>query len=190
MDIVITGQVSIKTADTAGILSGLGPRIKPVRFVHDLERIVVAAAGGALDCAGIDFPVAHSGIGLYIGVDDAVEDVKDEYFRGIMRDGIWGASPLLFPFTSPNALAAQISIVFDIRGESSTMHIKDSCRDVIEYAVECIAYGYTSMAVAGGIFRSGGNGYAAQFIFLEEARSAMKRGAPMQRPLKDFINDI
>jgi 3-oxoacyl-(acyl-carrier-protein) synthase len=185
MKTAITGISRLTSSTMEDLILTLDGRIKEIRMGIPLERLAVAAVGRLLDDAGISFPVGNSTVGLYIGIDDAIEDIKDEYFSNIVKDGILGASPLLFPFTSPNAIAAQISIAFDIRGESITMPIKH--KDVIKYSTECIQHGYSRMAVAGGItlkdkrltIESGR--YAAEFFLIETVRSAMERRAKIYR---------
>ena len=177
---VLTGMASLRGTDADKIISNLNGYFKEMRFIHDIEKIMIAGIGLLLSDAGIRFPVGNNDIGLYIGVDDAIEDIKDEYFQGIITHGILGASPLLFPFTSPNALAAQASIAFDLRGESITIPLKySSYCDVIQYAIECVMGGYSRMAVAGMIFSSGTgqDNLSAKFSFLEAPGSAAVRRA-------------
>lgn len=180
---VIKGRCRLESSGIDEALSKLEGVIKPMRLVHDLERLAVAAAGGALLDAGMSFPVGDSTIGIYIGIDDAIEDMKDEYFSGILAEGILGASPLLFPFTSPNALAAQISIALDLRGEGIVMPINGSCPDVIEYATDCIAGQHANKAIAGAIkirdrrLSIEEDRYAAEFFVIESEGDAVRRGA-------------
>ena len=180
---VITGRCRLESSDVEEALNKLEGLIKPMRLVHDLERLAVAAVGGALLDAGLSFPVGDSTVGIFIGIDDAIEDIKDEYFSGVLAEGILGASPLLFPFTSPNALAAQVSIAFDLRGEGIVMPINGSCPDVIEYATDCIAGQHAKRAIAGAITIIGrrlsieGDRYAAEFFIIESEGDAVRRGA-------------
>ncbi|HMK59997.1 MAG TPA: beta-ketoacyl synthase N-terminal-like domain-containing protein [Dissulfurispiraceae bacterium] len=132
------GKFTLEDIDIENALLKLEGHMKPIRLVHDIERLAVASVGLALLASGIKCPYGGSDIGLYLGIDDSIEDIKDEYFRRVLADGALGASPLLFPFTSPNALAAQISIAFDLRGECIVMPINGSCSNVIKYATECI----------------------------------------------------
>ncbi len=190
MNTVITGIGKISSTNTEEALDRLSGRIKQMRLVTTLEQLAVAAVGRAFDDAGIDFPVCNSSIGIYFGIDDAVEDIKNEYFDGILKEGVLGASPLLFPYTSPNALAAQVSIVFDMRGEIVTMPTNHSSADMIEYASECIAGGYSRMAIAGGITIKDKNTsiredrYIAEFFFIERLSHAMARGAKVYQSIK------
>jgi 3-oxoacyl-(acyl-carrier-protein) synthase len=183
MLMVITGRCRLESSRIEEAMNKLEGLIKPMRLVHDLERLAVAAVGGALRDAGLSFPIGDSTVGMYIGIDDAVEDIKDKYFSGVLADGILGASPLLFPFTSPNALAAQVSIAFDLRGEGIVMPINGSCPDVIEYATDCIAGEHAKKAIAGAITIKDRRlsieeaRYYAEFFVVESEGDAVKRGA-------------
>ena len=114
---IVTGASNINTNDLSKIVPDLSERTKTFRFVCELEKLTVAAVELVLGEAGVDFPVGKETIGIYIGIDDAIEEVKNEHLGNIIKEGLLGASPLLFPFTSPNALAAQATIA---RWESLT----------------------------------------------------------------------
>ncbi|MEW6419135.1 MAG: beta-ketoacyl synthase N-terminal-like domain-containing protein [Nitrospirota bacterium] len=177
--VAVTGMVKINSKDMDSIISNLNEHIREMRFIHDLEKLAIVGVGLLLSDADIHFPVGSTDISLYIGIDNAIEGIKDEYFNSVITYGILGSSPLLFPFTSPNALTARISIAFDIRGESITIPVKYSCDDVIEYAIECITGRYSRMAIAGGIMSSGlrNKGLRAEFSLLEDMKRAKERVA-------------
>lgn len=189
MIVVVTGRSRLNSAYMEETLEKFEGRIRQMRLVNPLERLAVAAVGSVLADAGTDFPVGDSGIGMYIGMDDAMEDIKDEYFKGIVADGIMGASPLLFPFTSPNAFAAQVSIAFDLRGEGILMPVNRSWDNVIKYATECVAGGYAKMAIAGAITINNRNlsieagRYTAEFSLIEGEGDAVRRKARIYHSL-------
>lgn len=180
---VITGKSRLEKGKLDEVFETLSERTRTFRFVHDLERVTVSAVELLLRDAGIHFPVADDSIGLYLGIDNAIEDIKDEFFHNVLKDGLIGASPLLFPFTSPNALAAQATIAFDLRGESVVLPVSTSLNSAVEYADECIAAGHVHMAIAGGVISAGEKSedglhdYRADFIMIESPASAGKRGA-------------
>lgn len=192
---VITGLSKLVSCDLDKGISHMNEQIRHMRFVHDLEKLVVTAVGLVLYDAGMPFLVGNEDIGLYVGIDNAVEDIKSEYFNNILSEGILGASPLLFPFTSPNALTAQATIAFDIRGESITLPIQHSSKDVLEYATDCIVGRYTKMAIAGGITTDRAQTscsettktpvYTAEFFFLEDRKSAVERGVKVYHRVMD-----
>ncbi len=180
---VITGTSRADRRSAEALRDKLEGRLKPVRIVHELVRLAVTGAMAALDSAGVGIPVGKTDTGLFIGLDVSIEDIKDDYFRNILREGPEGAGPLLFPFTSPNALAALISIVADIRGECITMPIHHSGADVLIYAAECIEVEYVSAALVGCLTLNedrapaGGNRYKAEFYYMEDMKRAASRGA-------------
>jgi 3-oxoacyl-(acyl-carrier-protein) synthase len=193
---VITGLSKLSSCDLDKGISQIDEQIRQIRFVHDLEKLLVTSIGIVLYDAGLPFLVGNDDVSLYVGIDNSIEEIKNEYFNNILSEGILGASPLLFPFTSPNALTAQATIAFDIRGESITLPIKYSSKDVIEYAMDCIVGRYTKMAIAGGIRIDQTQTscseivkdlvYTAEFLFLEDMKSAMERGIKIYHNL---IND-
>lgn len=196
MRLVITGISRVSSKNAEEVVKRLNGRIRQMRFVTALEQLTIAAVGSALDDARISFPVGDSGIGIYIGIDDAIEDIKDEYFHYIVDEKILGASPLLFPYTSPNALAAQVSIAFDIRGESITIPIEHSYRDVIEYSFECIEGKYITIAVTGCIMRDTTiafpeeGRYCAEFYVVEDLQGATERKARIYQDIMDLKYEV
>ncbi len=185
MSVVITGISRFDSSQIEEVLGGFDYRLRQMRHTHALERFAIAAIGSALVDAGVVFPVGDSSIGMYIGIDDAIEDIKDEYFNGILIDGIPGASPRLFPYTSPNALTAQVSIAFDLRGESIMIPINYSCSEVLKYAANCVTGQYVNMAIAGCIkikdynVSANEGRYASKIFVFEEEENAMRRNRNM-----------
>ncbi|OOP57161.1 MAG: hypothetical protein AYP45_05095 [Candidatus Brocadia carolinensis] len=180
---VITGVSKISSNNIESVTSGLHDSIRQMRFVNSMEQLTVIAVGILLNDAKIGIPIGNASVSLFVGIDDSIEDIKNEYFEGILNEGILGASPLLFPYTTPNSLAAQVSIAFDIRGENITIPIKHSYRDVIEYAIECITGKYTGTAIAGGIrvqdrsLSVGEGRYVAEFFFTRRSGQRKKTGS-------------
>jgi 3-oxoacyl-[acyl-carrier-protein] synthase II len=99
-------------------LTQTGP---PIRLVQPIEEVAVVAAHEALASAGIPMPVRGEEIGIALGVEEGIDGPKAEYYRRILKDGPLGSSPLLFPFTTPNTVAARLSILLDLRGENFTL---------------------------------------------------------------------
>jgi 3-oxoacyl-(acyl-carrier-protein) synthase len=197
MKAIITGIGILDSSQADHAIKSLGSMIRQMRIVHSLERLAVATSGTALKASGLVLPEAGADMGLFIGIDESIEDIKDEFFEGIMADGILGASPLIFPFTSPNAISAQISIAFGIRGESILMPINRSCADMIQYCSDSVLTGHSAAALA-GIIRTGNrdvrpeNGrYIAKFIVIEREEGAKRREADLLAPLGlDELEDV
>ncbi len=181
---VVTGVNRLNSSDLNVTIPRINELVKQMRFVHSLEELAVVSIGMVLYDAGIALPVGNADIGLYVGIDDSIEDIKNEYFNNILSEGFLGVSPQLFQLTTPNTLVAQATIAFDIRGESITIPIKHSFRNVIEYASDCIIGEYTKMAIAGRITRSQSPFnhskipvYKAELFLLEDDNKAKERGA-------------
>jgi len=102
-------------------LASLAGSAPPVRLVHPIEEAAVLAAYEALASAGVAMPVGGEDIGVALGVEEGIDGLKAEYYRGLLKDGPLGASPIVFPFTTPNTVAARISILLDLRGENFTL---------------------------------------------------------------------
>ncbi|HYL81355.1 MAG TPA: beta-ketoacyl synthase N-terminal-like domain-containing protein [Candidatus Acidoferrum sp.] len=123
----------------------------PVRLFHPLEEVACLAAYEALSQAGIAVPSRGEGIGVAIGVDEGIDAIKARYYREVVTDGPLGASPLAFPFTTPNTIAARISILFGLRGESLTVCGGSlSGAQAIGLAMDALREGRSEAVLAGG----------------------------------------
>jgi beta-ketoacyl synthase-like protein len=103
------------------VLSALSRGGLPVRLFHPIEEVACVAAYEALSQAGVAVPFGGEGIAVAMGVDEGIDGIKARYYQGILTEGPLGASPLSFPFTTPNTIAARIAILLDLRGESLTV---------------------------------------------------------------------
>ena len=92
-----------------------------VRMVHRIEEVAFLAAADALAGGGRAFPVGEAGTGIVLGIDEGIDDIKADHWRAVLAEGPLGASPLHFPFTAPNAVTAQLTILLDLRGETATV---------------------------------------------------------------------
>jgi hypothetical protein len=115
------GEPASPAARLAAALAALTRTGPPIRLIHPIEEVAVLAAYEALASAGVPTPVGGEDIGVALGVEEGIDGLKAEYYRGILKDGPLGASPIVFPFTTPNTVAARISILLDLRGESFTL---------------------------------------------------------------------
>jgi len=88
--------------------------------VFSEEAHLVDCAGRSLEEAGITGDLA-GGTGIFVGLDGIMDRWKEEFFRGVENDGPVGASPLIFPYTSANALAARLTIAFGLKGQDITI---------------------------------------------------------------------
>jgi beta-ketoacyl synthase-like protein len=123
----------------------------PVRLFHPIEEVACLAAYEALSLAGVAVPFGKDGIGIAIGVDEGIDGIKARYYQGVLRDGPLGASPLAFPFTTANTIAARISILLDLRGASLTVCGGSiSGAQAIGLAMETVREGRSGAVLAGG----------------------------------------
>lgn len=135
----------------AVVLSDLSRGGLPVRLLHAIEEVACQAAYEALSRAAVAVPFGGEGIGIAIGVDEGIDGIKARYYQGILTDGPLGASPLAFPFTTPNTIAARISILFGLRGESHTLCGGSlSGAQAIGLAIEALRAGRSGAVLAGG----------------------------------------
>ena len=67
---------------------------KAVKTVIRAEELALGAAYRVLKKAGNGFPGAR--MAIVFGGDEAIDGLKEEYFRGVIAHGAIGASPLLF----------------------------------------------------------------------------------------------
>lgn len=101
-------------------LDALSSRGRRFRLLHPIEEATFLAAFDALSLAGRAAPAGCDRTGIALGVDEGIDGIKASHFLAVAREGPTGASPLHFPLTAPNAVAAQLSIALDLRGESIT----------------------------------------------------------------------
>ncbi len=121
------------------------------RTVFTEEALLIEAASLTIRQA------ARSGLkpaALAVGVDGVVEGWQETFFKRVLVDGPLGASPLEFPFTSPNALAARLSIRFEIKGESLTVTSGSlSFLKALVHAAELVRGGIAEEVLVGGVAR-------------------------------------
>jgi len=163
----ITGRVRLCSDELQGISTAICEKTRNHRFVHVLEMLVIYSCEMVMRDAGQKVPSCSNSLGLYLGIDRSIEDIKDEFLKNVLEEGLLGASPSLFPFTTPNALAAQAAIVLDIRGESIMFYGEDCINDVTDYADACISQGRMNSAITGFISRGRRGNYCSDLCFLE-----------------------
>ena len=119
------------------------------RTVYNEERCLIRAVEAATASLEGTF---LEGAALAVGVDRVVEGWKEEFFTGVATEGPLGASPLIFPYTSANALAARLSIVLAVRGETVTISSGAlSFLKAVAAAWALVGSGAAPMAIVGGV---------------------------------------
>ncbi len=103
------------------IQSALRRTATPARLVHPIEEVAFLAAYDAVTAAGRSAPFSDDDVGIALGVEEGIDGIKARYYEDLLREGLLGASPMTFPLTTPNTVAARISILLDLRGESFTL---------------------------------------------------------------------
>lgn len=132
-------------------LSVLSRGRPPVRFFHGIEAVTLLAAQEALTLSGIRMPLGREDIGVVLGIEEGIDGIKARYYCGLLADGPLGASPIAFPFTAPNTIAARISILLDLRGENVTVCGGSlSGAQAIGLAVASLREGRSAAVLAGG----------------------------------------
>jgi hypothetical protein len=122
---------------------------RTVKTILKAEELALAATSTAVKQAGS--PLSSS-CGIIFGVDNAIDGCKSQFFKGLLNDGPLGASPLLFPYTSPNIITAQITIAFTIKGEDITITSGPfSFLKALGYGFELLHRGIMQSAIVGGI---------------------------------------
>ncbi len=132
-------------------LSALPQGGSPVRLFHPIEKMAFLAGYDALSLAGVALPVGGDGIGIALGVDEGIDGIKARYYQAVLSDGPLGASPMAFPFTTPNTIAARLCILLDLRGESLTVCGGSlSGAQAIGLAMQTLREGRSGGVLAGG----------------------------------------
>ena len=149
------GDGAEETGGLAGRLSGALSAVSrdgaQVRLAHGIEEATLIAAYDALRLAGVRTPLGTEEIGVALGVEEGIDGIKAQYYREIVKDGPLGASPIVFPLTTPNTVAARISIALDLRGEIVTMCGGTlSGAHALGRAMEALREGRSPAMLAGG----------------------------------------
>lgn len=133
------------------VLSSLSADGATIRLIHSIEELAIVAAYEALSRGGVPVPYRGDGIGLVLGVEEGIDGIKARYFQGILADGPLGASPLTFPLTTSNSIAARISILLGLQGETVTLGGGGIAGgQAFGLAMRSLRDGHVAMALAGG----------------------------------------
>ncbi len=150
---MVKGRVRITGVNVAdeGTLKATRPQ---QRTVYIEEALALASASSLLSQdRGLEDTMEER-TGIVLGVDSVIDEWKEGFFKGVMESGPLGASPLCFPYTSPNALAARLSIAFGLKGVEITIASGPlSFLKAMAYSYELVAGGRMERVLAGGITR-------------------------------------
>jgi len=144
-----TASWSARVAEATDLLGRGGKRI---RLIHRIEEVALLAAWDALRASHIAIPsTERERVGIALGIDEGIDGIKARHCLAVQRDGPLGASPLMFPFTTQNAVTARVSIALDLRGEMFTLCGGPmSGADAIGVALDAVRRGGVAAMLAGG----------------------------------------
>jgi len=110
------------SARVAEATERLGRGGRRIRLMHRIEEIALLASWDAVRESRIAISTAaHEGVGIALGIDEGIDGIKARHCLAVQSDGPSGASPLVFPFTTQNAVTAGVAIALDLRGEIFTL---------------------------------------------------------------------
>ncbi len=93
-----------------------------VRRMSDYVKLTLAGASVALEDAGVqDVPTFTEQCAAILGTTHGSAGYSESYYRQIVSAGIGGANPMLFAEGVPNAGAAQLSMMLQIKGPCQTL---------------------------------------------------------------------
>lgn len=128
-----------------------GSQVALTRTILAEERLLLGSIGSFLAGAGLTRADIESA-GIIVGIDSVIDKIKESYFKGVAEEGSLGASPLFFPYTSPNVLAARATIHFGIKGPDITIASGPlSFLKAVSYAYCLVSSGTVGLAVAAGV---------------------------------------
>src|SRR5215510_8549138 len=161
-DALARGQSAIgpiRAFPTDGYSSRLGAEVgdltahlpdSEARRLARASQLAVVAARLALADVGVQ-PDQGSGLGLVLGSHWGDFRSPEAFARGFLERGVFGLSPLTFPSTVMNAMAAQVSIAVGVRGPMLTLNEVDVAGDLaVARGAALIAAGRASAVLAGG----------------------------------------
>ena len=160
------------------------------RRLSRVSQLTLAAARLALRDAGSDLGGRP---GLVVGTEFGDLRSTIEFVDGFLARGPAGLSPLLFPGTVMNTMAATTAIALATRGLSLTLNAPDIAGELAVWrATGAVSAGRADAVLAGGVddvapfvgevaaaLGAEGRGDGAAFLVLEPLERARERGARM-----------
>ncbi len=137
----------------AGEVGDLTPHLGPeeVRRLARASQLVVVACRLALADAGLE-PGALSGLGLVLGSEYGDFRSSEAFALGYLRRGPLGLSPVIFPNTVMNAMAANAAIAVSAQGPMLTVNQAGIAGELaVARAVGLITSQRASAVLAGGV---------------------------------------
>lgn len=135
-----------------GEVGDLTPHLEEgeARRLSRASQLAVVAARLALEDAALQ-PGSVAAMGLVLGSHWGDFRSSESFALGFLHRGLFGLSPLVFPNTVMNAVAAQIAIAVDVRGPTLTLNEVDVAGDLaVARGAGLIAAGRANTVLAGG----------------------------------------
>ena len=122
---------------------------RKLRRISRISRMALCVAHQALEQAGLtDSPEVGVVLGTGLGALEETVDFMDQ----IIQEGAGAATPGLFPSSVMNVAAAQVSMVFGLRGYNTTVNHKEvSAELALGLAMDAIRLGHADALLAGGV---------------------------------------
>ena len=149
----------VRAFPTDGCASRLGGEVGDIathlqdgeaRRLSRASQLAVVAARLALADASLQ-PGQLAEMGLVLGSHWGDFRSSETFALGFLERGILGLSPLVFPNTVMNAMAAQVSIAVGVRGPMLTLNEVDVAGELaVARGAALIASGRASAVLAGG----------------------------------------
>jgi 3-oxoacyl-[acyl-carrier-protein] synthase II len=156
----VSGLAPVRSFPTEGMPARLGGEVGDLaahlgpeegRRLARASQLAVVACRLALADAGVE-PRALPGLGLVLGSAYGDFRSSEEFARAYLERGPLALSPLIFPNTVMNAMAAQAAIAVGAQGPMLTMNQHAIAGDVaVVQAVRLIGLGRARAVLAGGV---------------------------------------
>jgi 3-oxoacyl-[acyl-carrier-protein] synthase II len=190
---------NVAEAEIAQLLSA-----RRVRRMSDYVKISLAATTLCMRDAGVgESPEFMSRCAAILGTTHGSATYSESYYRQIVREGITAANPMLFAEGVPNAAAAHLSLMLQLKGPCQTIiGTRTAGLDALRLAAARIGSGRWDRAIVGaaeeycpivneayrpaGLYGPGGflAGAGAVTLLLESRTSLESRG---KRPLARIV---
>lgn len=175
-------------------------RFKKFKKVPRISQFAIQSIEKALKDAGYDIKDGTK-IGIIWGVAKGPLKTFENYYQGVLKEGIELASALSFPHIVQNSIAGQSSIAFGIKGCNTTVAGQFSPFAALQYASQLIQQNRNEIFVVGGAdeisqldkdimkekgYRDSHLSEGAAALILENAEHAKHRNAKVYAEIDGF----
>ncbi len=121
------------------------------RRLSRICRLAVAASRQAVADARLD-PAARGRLAIVMGTEHGDFRSSEEFAAGFLRRGVGGLSPMIFPNTVMNSMAAVAAIAVGARGPTITVNQATVAGDLaVARGARLVASGQADAVLAGGV---------------------------------------